>query len=133
MVRRRRSTFPLAACLAAAALVAVPAGAQAAYRAFRSPTGALGCAFYSDAQTPRTVRCEWRDGNDRAFTLREQGRTHRIKISDTVMDPHAKVLAYGRSTHFGKLRCTSRRTGITCRSLRSGHGFMVSLERRRTF
>ena len=129
----RRSTFRLAACLAAAALALVPAGADAAYRAFRSPTGKLGCAFYSDAQTPRTVRCEWFGSNDRALTLQERGRARRIKISDTVMDPHATVLAYGRSTSFGKLRCTSRRTGITCRSTRSGHGFVVSVQRQRVF
>jgi hypothetical protein len=128
-----RSTFRLSAVLAAAALALVPASASAAYRAFRSPTGKLGCAFYSDAQTPRTVRCEWRDSNDRALTLRQRGRARTIKISDTVMDPKAKVLAYGDSTSFGKLRCTSRRTGIRCRSLRSGHGFVVSAERQRVF
>src|SRR3954453_16905478 len=37
----------LATAALAAALVA-PAGAHAAYRTFRSPTGKLGCAFYSD-------------------------------------------------------------------------------------
>jgi hypothetical protein len=129
----RWSTFRLAVCLGTAGLALVPAAASASYRAFRSPTGKLGCAFYSDPQTPRTVRCEWRGSNDVAFTLHERGRTHRIKISDTVMDPKANVLAYGRSISFGKLRCTSRRTGITCRSLRSRHGFMVSVEKRRTF
>jgi hypothetical protein len=128
-----RSTFRLSAVLAAAALALLPGSASAAYRAFRSPTGKLGCAFYSDAQTPRTVRCEWRDSNDRALTLRQRGRARMIKISDTVMDPKAKVLAYGDSTSFGKLRCTSRRTGIRCRSLRSGHGFVVSAERQRVF
>jgi hypothetical protein len=129
----RRFSFRFATCLAAAALAVVPASASAAYRAFRSPTGRLGCAFYSDRQTPRTVRCEWRGGNDRALTLQERGRPHWLKISDTVMDPKAKVLAYGRSTSFGKLRCTSRRSGITCRSTRSGHGFMVSVQKRRVF
>ena len=127
------STFPVSALLAAAAVALVPASASAAYRAFRSPTGKLGCAFYADAQTPRTVRCEWRDSNDRALTLRQRGRARTIKISDTVMDPKAKILAYGHSTSFGKLRCTSRRTGITCRSLRSGHGFVVSTQRQRVF
>jgi hypothetical protein len=129
----RRSSFRLAAALAAAALALVPASASAAYRAFRSPTGKLGCAFYSDAQTPRTVRCEWRGSNDRALTLQERGKTHRIKISDTVMDPKANVLAYGHTATFGKLRCTSRRTGITCRSTRSGHGFVVSVQKQRVF
>ena len=134
----RQSTFRLAAGVAAVALVSAPlvsapASAEAAYRAFRSPTGRLGCAFYSDPRTPRTVRCEWQGSNDVAFTLQERGRARRVRISDTVRDPRAKVLAYGRSTGFGRLRCTSRRTGITCRSLRSGHGFMVSVDRRRTF
>jgi hypothetical protein len=129
----RQSTFRLAAGVAVVALVTAPPSAEAAYRAFRSPTGRLGCAFYSDPQTPRTVRCEWRGSNDVALTLQERGRARRVRISDTVRDPRAKVLAYGQSMGFGRLRCTSRRTGITCRSLRSGHGFMVSVERRRTF
>jgi hypothetical protein len=128
-----RSTFWLSALLAVSAPALVPARASAAYRTFRSPTGKLGCAFYSDTQTPRTVRCEWRGSNDRALTLQQRGRARTIRISDTVMDPKAKVLAYGHSTSFGKLRCTSRRTGITCRSLRSGHGFVVSTQRQRVF
>jgi hypothetical protein len=129
----RRSPFRLAACLAAAALALVPATAAASYRAFRSPTAKLGCAFYADPQTPRTVRCEWAGSNDRALTLTETGRVRRIRISDTVRDPKARVLAYGHSTSFGKLTCTSRRTGITCRSARSGHGFTVSVQRQRVF
>ena len=87
--------------LATAVLVAVPATASAALRTFRSPSGNLGCMFYSDAQTPRTVRCEWRGGNDRAVTLTERGKGKRIKITDTVLDPKAKVLAYGKTTKFG--------------------------------
>jgi hypothetical protein len=129
----RRSTLRLAACLAAAGLALVPATAGAAYRAFRSPSGKLGCAFYSGQGTPRTVRCEWADSNDVALTLTEKHRARRIRISDTVRDPKAPVLAYGHSTSFGKLKCTSRRTGITCRSSRSGHGFMVSVEKQRVF
>jgi hypothetical protein len=128
-----RIPFLFPALLAAAAPALIPASASAAYHAFRSPTGKLGCAFYSDSQTPRTVRCEWRGSNDRALTLQQRGRARTIKISDTVMDPKAEVLAYGHSASFGKLRCTSRRTGITCRSLRSGHGFVVSVERQRVF
>jgi hypothetical protein len=129
----RRSTLRLAACLAAAALALLPGTAAAAYRAFRSPSGKLGCAFYSGQDTPRTVRCEWTDSNDRALTLTQTGRARRIKISDTVRDPKAPVLAYGHSTSFGRLKCTSRRTGITCRSTSSGHGFMVSVQRQRVF
>ena len=121
------------ALLAPGVLVAMPATASAALRAFRSPTGNVGCLFASDAGIPRQVRCEWRGGNDRAVVLTERGKGRRIKITDTVMDPKAEVLAYGRSARFGSLRCTSRTTGITCRSRRSGHGFTVSVDRQRVF
>ena len=110
-----------------------PAGAQAAYRDFRSPSGKLGCAFYSDTETPRFVRCDWAGVNDRGVTLTETGKGKRVKVTDTVMNPKAKVLAYGSTTKFGSLRCTSRKTGITCRSTRSNHGFTVSVQKQRVF
>jgi hypothetical protein len=125
---------PTAAALVAAVLLAAaPATASAAYRAFRSPSGKLACAFYSDAETPPAVRCEWIGGNDRAVTLRETGKATRVKITDTVMDSKSKALAYGKTTTFGKLRCTSRETGITCRSTRSGHGFRVSVQNQEVY
>jgi hypothetical protein len=125
---------PIAAVLAAAvALMALPASASAAYRTFRSPTGKLGCAFYSDAETPPAVRCEWSGGGDRAVTLGETGRGKRVKVTDTVMDPSANALAYGRTTRFHGLRCTSRASGITCRGVRSKHGFRVSVQKQEVF
>jgi hypothetical protein len=114
-------------------LLAAPASASATIRMFHSPTGKVGCAFFTDKHTPPTVRCDWRGGNDRAVTLGQTGEGRRIHVTDTVLDPHAKVLAYGHTTRFHKLRCTSRRTGITCRSARSGHGFTVSAEKQRVF
>jgi hypothetical protein len=114
-------------------LLAFPAGASATFRQFRSPTGHIGCAFESGGGLPRQVRCEWDGSNDIAFVLRQRGRTRVITISDTVRDPHAKVLHYGRSLRFGRIKCTSRRTGMTCRSLRSGHGFTVSVHHQRRF
>jgi dGTPase len=75
----------LAVCAAAAgALLLAPTGADAAYRDFRSPTGKLGCAFYSDAETPRFVRCDW-SGGDQGVTLTETGKGKRVRITDTVM------------------------------------------------
>jgi hypothetical protein len=109
-----------------------PAGAQAAYRDFKSTSGQLACAFYSDAETPRFVRCEWDGANDRAVTLGETGKGERVKITDTVRNKKAPVLAYGKSTKFGRLRCASRRGGMTCRS-EAGHGFTISIEKQRVF
>ena len=121
------------ALLAPGVLAAMPAPASAAVRTFRSPTGNVGCLFSSNSEMPPQVRCEWRGGNDRAVLVTERGKGRRIKITDTVMDPNAKVLAYGRSTRFGSLRCTSRTTGITCRSARSEHGFTVSVQKQKVF
>ena len=128
MIRRVAAVLLTVACSAAP-----PASAAAAYRAFRSPTGKLGCAFYSNAEAPPAVRCDWHGGGDHAVTVGETGRARRIRVTDTVLDPHAKVLAYGSTTAFRKLRCTSRRSGITCRSVRSGHGFRVSVEKQEVF
>jgi hypothetical protein len=127
------SRAPVALFALAVVALLAPAPASAAYRAFQSPSGRLGCAFYSDTETPRTVRCDWATGNDRAVVVGETGKGRRIKVTDTVRDPNARKLAYGRTTRFGALRCTSRRTGITCRSTRSGHGFTVSVEQQRVF
>jgi hypothetical protein len=128
------SRFSVAsALLATGVLAAVPAPASAAIRSFRSPSGKLGCMFYSDPDVPPQVRCEWKGGNDRALVLDETRKGKRIKITDTVFDPKAKPLAYGKSTKFGKLKCTSRRSGITCKSSKSGHGFTVSVEKQRVF
>jgi hypothetical protein len=114
-------------------LATAPAVASATYRAFRSPSAKIGCAFYSDLETPASVRCDWRGGGDHAVAVDVTGRARRMHVTDTVLDAHAKALAYGRTTKFGKLRCTSRTTGITCRSTRSGHGFTVSVEKRELF
>ena len=121
------------ALLAAAFALLAPASAHAAYRDFRSPSGKLGCAFYSDAEVPPMVRCDWQGADDQALVLRESGRARFRHVTDSVMNPEARRLRYGRSTTFGRLKCISRRRGMTCRSLASGRGFRVSVERRERF
>ena len=119
--------------LIAAAVLLAPATAQATYRDFRSPSGKVGCAFYSDAEVPPMVRCDWRSADDEAIVLRETGRARIRHVTDTVMNPEARRLRYGRSTSFGRLKCISRRRGMTCRSLASGRGFRVSVAKRELF
>jgi hypothetical protein len=128
MIRPSAVVLAVAVCSAA-----VPAAASAAYRPFRSPTGKVGCAFFSDAEDPPMVRCERTGGGDHAITLGETGQAKPVRVTDTVMDESAKVLAYGKTTMFRKLRCTSRTSGITCRSTRSGHGFRLSVQKQEVF
>jgi hypothetical protein len=119
--------------LVSLALLLAPATASAELKMFRSPTGKIGCAFFRETAVPPEVRCDWRGGGDHAVRVGLHGKARRIKVTDTVLDPNAKVLGYGRTKRFHGLRCTSRRTGMTCRSTKSGHGFKVSVEKRRLF
>jgi hypothetical protein len=121
------------ALLVTAVALLAPASAQAAYHDFRSPSGKVACAFYSDAETPPFVRCDWQGSDDEAMVLGETGRARRRHVTDSVMNPEARVLRYGRSTTYRRLKCISRRRGMTCRSLAGGHGFRVSVEKQETF
>jgi hypothetical protein len=120
----------LLASLTAAALA--PATAAATLRAFRSPTGNIGCIYFRDPDTPASVRCDTRGGGDHAVIVRKSGKGRVIRVTDTVMDADAPILHYGRKRSFGGITCTSRRTGMTCKNS-AGHGFEVSREHRKVF
>ena len=126
-----RPLAPFAVTLVAALLAAAPG--EAATRTFQTPSRQIGCLMSTGARATDTfVRCDPRFLNDRAFTLSATGRGRTIRISDTVVDPDAPVLAYGRRIRLGPFSCLSRRTALTCRN-RRGHGFTVSRQRQRTF
>jgi hypothetical protein len=110
-------------------VLALPATAHAGIKTFRSPSGQIGC-MYPDV--PASVRCDWRDGGDHAVVVERTGKGKHIDVTDTVMDPDARVLPYGTTRRYGPLRCTSRRTGITCKN-RARHGFTVSVQRQKVF
>ena len=114
----------------ALAAVAAPA-AEARSRTFQTPSKKIACR-YDSSPSPR-LRCDVLWLNDVAFTLTRTGRAHRRHITDTVANPRAKVLAYGRFLDVGPFTCTSRRSGLTCRSRRSGHGFSLSRKRQQAF
>jgi hypothetical protein len=110
----------------------VPATASAGIKTFRSPSGQIGCMYYNDPDVPASVRCDWSGSDDRSVVVERTGAGKRIRVTDTVMDPGARVLPYGTTRRYGPIRCTSRRTGITCRN-RADHGFTVSVQRRKVF
>ncbi len=87
-----------------------------------SPAG-LRCDIFTKLRPPPSGRCN--EGVWSAVTMTRRGKAHPICISDTVYNPKAPVLAYGRTWRVGGFTCTSRQTGLTCRNLR-GHGFFLS-------
>jgi uncharacterized protein DUF6636 len=129
-VTRHRAALPLAV----AALAALPASAAlaAAPQRFQTPSRQIACMYLpAGGGAGAQLRCDLLFLNDRAAVLGRHGRARLVKITDTVADPRAKVLAYGHRVRVGVFTCTSRRTGLTCRNSRTGHGFFVSREKRR--
>jgi hypothetical protein len=121
-----------AVVLALALTLALPAVSGATLRAFRSPSGNIGCLYYRDKDTAPSVRCDVTGAGDYAWRVRATGKGRKIRVTDTVMVPDAPVLAYGKSRDFGRITCISRPSGMTCRN-DGGGGFTVSRERKRVF
>ena len=83
---------------------------------------------------PRRIHCVAGDPNDKRVSLRSRGRATPVLCAGDPgpllpqIEAKARILAYGTSTTFGGITCTSRAAGLTCRN-RSGHGFFLSRER----
>jgi len=130
--------FVLAICLAGG-----PAAAQE-FLAFKSPSGNIACMIfagggYSAARcdiaqaTPsfrRPADCDLDWGH--AFEVGASGSGYPVCAGDTVFEPGAPVLGYGRYVTLGGFTCTSERTGMTCVNA-MGHGFSVARAAQRVF
>jgi len=117
-------------------------------RAFRTPTGNIGCVFssgLSGAAAP-TVRCDIRsrlrpepkrpsscplDYGD-SLQVERTGGTILVCHGDTAIDPQSRVLAYGHQFRRDGITCVSRFSGLTCTNA-SGHGFFLSRQSWRVF
>ncbi|MCW3016227.1 MAG: hypothetical protein JWO02_3319 [Solirubrobacterales bacterium] len=124
--------LPLLTTAATCAALTVPAAAQAVHKTFKTPTGKIQCAYY-DVEGAFQIRCDLLFLNDRAVVLKTSGKARKEHVYDAVGDPKGKTLAYGSVTRYGAFECTSRRTGLTCKSRKTGHGFTVSKESQQVF
>jgi uncharacterized protein DUF6636 len=134
---------PLITALALAVLV-VPAASADSITFFRTPSKNIYCAREkigrSDMlrcdvrqlahQAPKPKDCKF--GWGASFGVNARGRAHALCVSDSVIDPHARTLAYGKTRRLGPFRCTSKTRGLRC-SNRSGHGFFLNRTRYRFF
>jgi hypothetical protein len=130
----------LPAVPAAAAPVAGPAEPAAArFVSFQSPSGNIHCYVstgrrsgqarcdilqksFDEPVTP--PRCQGDYGN--AVGVGKRGRASFLCVFDSAVNPDSRVLRYGRTVRVGAFRCTSKRSGMTCRNVRSGHGFTLA-------
>ena len=126
--------------LVAAALtaLALPASALAQHITFfKTPSGNIHCAFFGphhgqvrcdigqtgNAVKPRPSWCDFDFGKSYGVTRRGHGR--RLCVSDSVNDPHARTLRYGKGIRKYGITCRSRTTGLRCTNRRH-HGFFLS-------
>ena len=120
-----------------AAILALPATA-AVGPGFQLPSRNIACQYFAGV-----LRCDVLSGlrpePRRACMLDWTGlsvgrgsRAQAVCAGDTTADPRLQVLAYGRTWTRDGIRCTSRRTGLTCTN-RKGRGFFLSRERWRLF
>ena len=142
-----------AAVAIAAALVLVPSATASSIGAFKTPSRNIVCGWTIDDHgvasmecgvksglkpPPKRIHCLAGDPNDKRVSLRSRGRATPVLCAGDPgpllpqIEAKARVLAYGTSTRFGGITCTSRTTGLTCRN-RDGHGFFLSRERWRSF
>ena len=135
MLKLPRAGTPAIGLLAVTLVVlAGPSPAMAKTTAFQTPSRNIACLYSSSGQPGAFIRCDVLSLNDVGFMLERRERARRIRITDTVTDPRqARVLDYGTSRRFGRFRCISRTSGLTCRSRTSGHGFTLSRNHQRVF
>lgn len=134
---------------AAAVAVTAPALAQGAepheLKRFITPSRNIGCFGDSTGvrcdirvtsakkpKKPKRCRLDWGS----AYEVNRKGRGHGLCVGDTALpDPNKRepVLKYGHTIRLGHgLKCTSKRTGLTCRNA-GRHGFTLSKTRIRLF
>lgn len=129
--------------VAAASAQATRVAPSVKLASFRTPSKNIACLYRSAG--PAGIRCDifsklrpppskgrCTEGVWSAVTMTRTGKAYPICISDTVYNPKAPILAYGRSWEVGGFVCSSKRTGLTCRNLR-GHGFFLSRQSWRVF
>lgn len=121
-------------------ILAVPAAASA-FIGFHSPSGNIGCVMERNGvrcdirnhdwpTPPKPKSCELDYGGG-VFVGRHK-RAGFICAGDTTLGI-GKPLPYGHSKRLGSFRCTSLETGMRCRNLSNGHGFLLARERVRLF
>jgi hypothetical protein len=129
--------------LASAVLATVAASASLV--GFQTPSHKIACVYSHFSGDRPALRCDVADvaaparrpqscdlDYGSAFGLGATGKAKRLCAGDTVLDPKAKVLAYGRSRTLGPFTCTSRTSGLRC-ATHAGHGFELSRAKQRLF
>ena len=81
----------------------------------------IACTVFSEADSR----------GQKLWSMQTRGRVSVAYFMSNVATEYP-ILRYGRSWTWHGIRCTSRRTGLTCKNL-AGHGFVLSRQSQRVF
>jgi hypothetical protein len=87
-----------------------------------SPGRALACVLFSQSGSR----------GQKTWYLRGSGPAGVVYVKGNIATEGIGTLRYGRSWNWHGFRCTSRKTGLTCKNL-AGHGFFLSRASQRRF
>ncbi len=92
---------------------------------FQSPTGNIRCRYFQNS-SGRQLACITLN-NGRLVGVTPTGQSFETFDSRGYLFPRGPTLNYGEFWRVrGLYRCDARRKGMACRSLRSGHGFLIN-------
>jgi len=127
----------LVSLVGAVAVAGSAQGSESVYVTFRMPSKNIACAYFTGFG-PVGLRCDILSGlkprprrsceNDWVGLSLGAGSVGPTCAGDTVFDPRAPVLAYGKVWKRGPFTCLSSRVGLSCAN-RVGQGFFLSKER----
>jgi hypothetical protein len=112
---------PLTTVIFAGLLAVAPAGALARTVFIQSPSHNIACQLDSHSGALCTVL-----SLSRQASVSQHGK---VRIFDQSSNPPSggvRTLKYGKSLRVGKVRCISRRTGMRCVHVPTGHGYTAS-------
>ena len=128
--------FPRAALVSLIAVMATAlwvGPALARTKSFRTPSHNVYCLYMSTQGPGPWIRCDVLSLNDTGFTVDKRHKARKIHITDSVVSTRAKALGYGKRLRVGPFTCSSRASGLKCKSRSSGHGFKLSKQRQTRF
>jgi hypothetical protein len=137
----RRIVRCLALTVAALALTATASTAK--LKQFQSPSHNIGCVMAAKAvrcdirnhswpTPPKPPSCDVDYGQGVAIGTRNRPGSY-VCAGDTVLDPSARVLAYGDRISNHRFRCASKSKGMRCVNKKTKHGFFLSAQDVRLF
>ena len=124
----------VALAVAGAADAGVPGAPDAVVTGFNAPSRNITCnagPAKGQSSFDCTVFSEASARGQKIWAMANRGRVSIGYFMSNVATDFP-ILRYGRSWSWHGIRCTSRRSGLTCKN-QSGHGFVLSRQAQRVF